>query len=65
MGGGGGGGGGSNRLVLLDKWISLKLLNNFGLRDLMKSGIIWKEMKCESIFFPSTAKKCVVMEGKK
>ncbi len=26
-------GGGSNRLVLLDKWISLKLLNNFGLRE--------------------------------
>lgn len=30
----------------------------------MKSGIIWKAMKFENIFFPSMAKKCIKMEGK-
>lgn len=42
------------------------LLNkcDFSPRDLMKSGIIWKAMKCENIFFPSMAKKCIKMEGK-
>lgn len=49
----------------LEEWGGI-LLNkcDFSPRDLMKSGIIWKAMKCEKIFLPSMAKKCIKMEGK-